>query len=121
MKAACALAALLCASCMSTEAFLHPDQSISICHRDFLFSDDYWISPTAPGVITPASEIKLHYFDNAKFRMRERVSCEGWIDRTKDGVARVNLAVRRDRRDKWVVFGFNGNYRLNTSPAIPKH
>jgi hypothetical protein len=121
MKSACALAALLCASCMSTKAYLHPDQSISICYRNALCSQDYWISPTTPGVVNPASQLKLRYRDNVKIRERLPVKCEGFVDRTKEGVAQVQFTVHRKYdQGGWRVFNYNGKHRLITATAVPE-
>ena len=121
MKAAYMLAPLLFASCSNLTAHLHPDQSISISYRDFLWSDDYWISPTAPGVVTPASKLKVSYRDNAKLRQREPVDCEGFVDRTKDGVAHIQFAIRRHYRGaNWRTLSYNGTHRLIVDPAPPK-
>jgi len=108
---AAALIALLATSCVSTKAYRHKDQTVTV-HRKGLGKtpENYWLVGARPGQVTPSDTLAVYGKRMVPGDGAVPLKCTGFVDTRDDG--RIDVRLARKHGGTWEPIPVNGRHKL---------
>ncbi|MCW1915365.1 hypothetical protein OJ996_17405 [Luteolibacter sp. GHJ8] len=107
----------LSASCASTKAWRHKDQSVTVARKGTLFSPgeptSYWLVGAKPGQIQRADDVSI--YRKQKGSKAIPLNCTGFIDTTHRG--RIEVQIAEKMGGNWQIARVNGTHKLRDENA----
>jgi hypothetical protein len=110
------LAALAATSCVSTKAYRHKDQTVTVHRKGFRTTPvSYWLVGVRPGQVTVSDDLAVYHKRLIKGQAAAPLKCTGFVDTRDDGRIEVQLA--RKQGGSWDPTLVNGNHKLIDTTA----